>query len=356
VVDAATETEGLDTSFRAELRKVMAESQDQAGEPAATEQPEAPADELAELADAVSEDSDEQTSDGADESGAQDSTADSDPETQTLAAPESWSVADREAFDGLAAEGQEVLLGIHKNIRAGLTKAQTEAANLRKQYAPLERYFDNLATQHKKGREDVAPTVIRNVPQVMDTYIRLLSNPVEGMAELSEQLGVTSALSDHLSSLDFDEGTSQLRNENARLKRQLQERQYQETDAAAEQATDAISSFEIETDDAGQPKHPHFEAVRPYMAKLMEVDSELDIEAAYAAAVRAKFPDELKPDTEAIRKQVIEEIKTKARKVRKSAPSSDGRSGPGTSIAKDDEASETRRETIAKLFKQQLAS
>ena len=347
--------EQASTSFGDALREALSQQESTDGDqsPAVTDTAESESDELI---DALSEADDEQGSEGAEASSEQDATeavdAQQDKPAEGIAAPQTWPQERREAFDVLDDTAKDLVLGIHKDMEAGLTKSQTELADQRKKFTRFERFFDNLSNRYTNiDRNELETATMQSLPQILERYIALQSKPVETLIEIAEEMGQTSALSEQLTELDFDDNASTLRRENLRLKRELENRQYQQTEQVTDQVNSQIETFKSELTDDGVLKHPHYDAVRTTMAGLMQADSELDLEGAYQEAVRAKMPDVI--EAEAVKK-AREELLAKARKAKRARPN--GRSGPGVPQTSEDEIPQSRREHLAQEFAKQLAS
>ena len=342
------------TSFRDALREAYAQQQGPEGAPAADETTEAADADLAELADAVSEDGIDQESEDVTEPDEQGSTEAGDAgESQAFTAPQRWPQERQEAFDALTDEGKELLLDIHKDMEAGLTKGQTELAEQRKRYQQFDRFFDNLSNRiPNTDRNQLEAATMQSLPQILERYIALQQKPVETLIEIAEEMGAASALSEQLTELDLsDEATRELRRENLRLKRDSRERDLQATTQVSDQVSSQLDDFRTATNEDGSLKHPHYDEVSTTMGGLMQADPDLSLEDAYPIAVRAKLPEAMEAEA---RKKARKELIAEARKAKRRQTS--GRSGPGVPQPSEEETPKTRREHLRAELAKQLAA
>ncbi len=291
----------------------------------------------------ASDKDEDQGSEGTEDSGDDESTEGKDAE-KGIQAPETWSEKDREAFDVLDEEGQKMLLGIHKNMEAGLTAGQAEVSEAKKRYRNFDSFFDSIQKNYAPNidREQIESVVAQHLPNVLETYVALARDPVATLVQLADAYGAKEGLTEALSGYTEDEGSSEMRRENTLLKQRLKDIQFQATRAETSDAKEVIDTFKDEKTKDGVLAHPHFQEARDTMHILMVKDNDMSMESAYQKAVvidkpdaaRSAMEETIKADLEAERKKNAKGARRTPQKQRGKS-SSTFTNGKGDEIPKD---------------------
>ncbi len=204
-----------------------------------------------------------------------------------------WSPELRAKFDGLPAEAKAVALEVSKNYQAQLTRASTEAAELRKVAEPvlsaLQSEADIWAPQGLSPVEAVKAYAnierqlqygnyadkVKLISQICDTY----GVPFQPMQP--ENPYDPNAVGSQAYAAVHDQRA--LAAQEAAKRQQLEQRleRYER-----QQLETTIAQFQTATLPDGSPKHPHFEAVKPAMSALLQSGRAQTLEQAYELAAK----------------------------------------------------------------------
>lgn len=219
---------------------------------------------------------------------------------------ESWSDEVKTYFQSLDNEGRQFILDRHKELEGDYTRKTQELADIRKRYERLDdvlKPYDEIA---RAQGLDLAP----HVASALQYYVAFQRDPLSVVKHLvtanqitPEQLGLGQKEDD-----DTDPTIGALRSELESTKREIASLK-QGTQATNQAALNAqISEFRDAKDEQGNPKHPHFEQVRPLMAAL--VNQGKSLQDAYDAAVWA-VPEFREASQAEARKKAEEDAKRK---------------------------------------------
>lgn len=201
-----------------------------------------------------------------------------DDETSTVfQAPEHWSSDEREGFDSLPPEAQEILLARDKSFQTGYQeKAQAIAAVTE----ALEPWKDNLAQRGVTA--DQAIRTLFAAQHSLDT------NPIQGILQIAQSYGVVDQLRTQFApTTDEDDFTDPeikaLRQTVSDLQNQMEQTTTGIQQQNNSQLQQQIDSFQNAKDESGVLKHPYFEQLKPQMAHIVNTGKTL--EQAYEEAV-----------------------------------------------------------------------
>lgn len=273
---------------------------------------------------------------------------------ETIEAPSHWSETDRTAFGSLPPEAQRILLERDKNLQAGFTQKTEALAQQRRAYQPIEGLADEYARRSGLPREQVLPQVVNFLRGLATTYQQIQANPVDGIAQLAESLKITDKLSERLTGYQYeDEATRQMRIRQQELERENQRLRASSQSAQEAEAVQEITRFKDATDEAGNPRHPHFDDLRMTMHRLMSANESLTLDKAYEAALRLDKPEIIEAQiAERIRREESERRARDASKARKNARTTNGKARGPSDEAKPEKLS--RRDTLAALWDEQV--
>jgi hypothetical protein len=206
--------------------------------------------------------------------------ASSEPE---LAAPDNWSVRDKEMFNKQGVEGKEFLLRRHKEMESSFTKKNMEFSD---EIKFLKTFKDKLSPfEPYLKQNNIDP--LQAFENLLATEMRLRNSSAEEKANLLRQLaldyGAQYNPSDSEQPIDYQQQAyldklyklEEKLNSFERDKTQSEQTYYQKT----------IESFANSKDENGKPKHPYFEDVKSDMAMLLSAGRAETLEEAYNQSI-----------------------------------------------------------------------
>jgi len=259
-----------------------------------------------------------------------------------LEPPEDWRQDQRETFQKLPREAQDLVLQQYKDFQKGFTRKSQELSDDARFAQDVRRVFDD--TGIRSQIQQAGLTEADAIRRLAGAHYHLQNRPAEAIQGLAKQYGVD------LEALVYgDESGSQNQEpadpEVAKLQQQvgnvtnyLQQQEAARQQSHAQQLQQQINEFAQATDDQGNPKHPHFNEVQQRMAKLIQAGEAQGLEDAYEQAVwldrdirQKQLEAERKrvADEEARkRKEAAEKAKKAGRNPRGNTGSSSGQSQP----------------------------
>jgi len=200
-------------------------------------------------------------------------------------APEHWSKEDQALFLKLDEGGQNILLGIDKNVQRGITEKTEKLAKQRTRFEGMDKFFETYHQQFPNtDKAQFEQRVMSALPGLMNTYISLGNNPVDTLFELIEAYNVGEKLSDKLNLVDYNDPNRDLERVNKKQAAEieaLKRGNVPDTSASAK----LIDDFRVEQSDDGGLKHPKFDAVKGVMGAMLATDPDMTLEAAYESAI-----------------------------------------------------------------------
>lgn len=287
---------------------------------------------------------------GGDKEGASDTDKD-------LAPPEDWPSKDREAFESLPAESKEFLLRRSKEMQADYTKKTEEAAELKKQYEPLNQVisqFKPFAEQQGMDEHQLvnawanAQKMLLN-GQGRDLLMYLADQYKINLGEQSEteQNGEISELKQHIAKLENQLGQTVKTVESSHS-------------AAMEER---LNEFANQKDDKGELLHPHFDDVMEDMVYLAKVEKQAgktpNVKDLYERAVwmnptvrEQKLASQREAEAEKARQDAERKKREEKERAEKANLASANASGDGSAPAPTQDGSDLRS-LIEQEFKEQ---
>lgn len=282
----------------------MTETEMQPNDEATSEQgqtePE-PQNEIDPLDDAIAKALDEQGQmddaheDGADE---QDTPKGDDEETDAPKAdepsgedvPAHWPEERKQAYSSIKDEAaRKLVLEMSKDMEAAHTKRSQEVAETRRQIDSALEPLQPVLQQHGLDSVSGVRELVKHYQDLQPWVQGLKQNPKETIQALAKQYRVD------FDGLDADEyidpDVKALKDEIAQLKGYIGQQTQTQQQAQMQTYQQQIQDFANAQDESGNPKHPHFEAVRPKMSRLLAGGLASSLEDAYEQALY------LKPET-----------------------------------------------------------
>lgn len=258
-------------------------------------------------AEAAEEADEAETAEEADEDESGETVEDEPP----LEAPKHWSKDDRALFASQSREAQEFLLRRHNEMQGDYTKKTQEVAELRKAVEPYRPMLESMGLTEPQAIQQLL-----NAQYVLNTQPR---QAVEKLAEAYLGADWRKQFSGEVEDEDLeptDPRVANLERTVKELESSLRSQQMAAQNEQVEAAKAAIEEFKAATDDAGQPKYPHFDALQERMGRLISAGVSSSLEEAYEAAVMAD-PELRKEHLESTVAQRLKksEIKAKRSKV-----------------------------------------
>lgn len=236
------------------------------------------------------------------------------PASEAMSAPAHWDSAKREAFGTLPAEAQKVVLDLTKSIEAGVTRKSQELSQ-KAQFAEAV-----LSAINDSDRQQLARAGL-NEAQGLDRLLQLnrmaTQDPVRYARWFFETAGlrpeqvfpVTGAPQaqpqGNAAAPPADSQFLHLNDKVRGLEGQLDSYRREREAEDLRQAQRVIDRFASQTDDAGNPMHPHFERVRQRVAGLLGADPEILAIADPAERLTRAYETAVYADPD-IRAQLIE--------------------------------------------------
>jgi len=230
---------------------------------------------------------------------------------ETLEPPARWTKKQKEWFNGLDKNFQRQLIDNDKNIQADYTRKMQEIGQERQRYQGLEEVLsprretwqragmtDQQALQSIMSYWDLANRdpyqFIQVVAQERGIDLAQFYQPTPQdiaryMAEYgdSDELGQASAvppqLQQRLDQLEYQ--NNQMSQYIQQIGGTLNQQQTREMQEIQQSANSALSQFQAETDESGNPAHPFLDEVRQDMSALLRAGQANDLKEAYDRAV-----------------------------------------------------------------------
>jgi len=216
---------------------------------------------------------------------------------QPIAPPEHWSAEHKAAFQALQPEAQAFVMQRYQDMERGYQEKSTALAGERRRHETLAPVLNPIRDQAQAWGISEGEVIHR----LWSAHTALQADPAKAMQAIARSYGID------LQQLVAPQGAQpaatdpeaeqhpivvELRSQIAELQKQIGGVTTHITQGAklAEQsmrreANDLTAKFASEKDEAGQPRYPHFEAVRADMAILVQTGRAPDLATAYDMAV-----------------------------------------------------------------------
>lgn len=200
-----------------------------------------------------------------------------------------WSQEKRDAFAKLPAETQSFVIQHQRDLQSQHSKREADLTKETKALKPLSEtvskfkdYLDQVGSALNAPAHEI-------IAGLMETERSLRfgnhDQKLKTLLGMAHDYGIKLTVDE---TAQEDPAVHDLRQENARLKakldqdnrRSLQQREQEE----ASQVSAEIEKFASATDASGELKYPHFDALRPVMAKLMSTGEAESLGDAYRIA------------------------------------------------------------------------
>lgn len=214
-----------------------------------------------------SDDNEQQRASESDDTGEGDKERATDTD-KDLAPPEDWPSKDREAFESLPAESKEFLLRRSKEIQADYTRKTQEAAELKKQYEPL----NQVVSQFKPFAEQQG----MNEHQLVNAWANAQKMLINGQGRdllmyLADQYKINLG---EQSEPEQNSEISELRQHISKLESQLGQTVQTVQGSQSAAMEERLNEFANQKDDKGELLHPHFDDVMEDMVYLAKVEKQ----------------------------------------------------------------------------------
>ncbi len=221
--------------------------------------------------------------------------------------PKTWTKENQEAFLALPREQQEYIAERERQREEYLAEQSKQTAALKQQFDPISQVLKPYEEQMRLAGVNPAQAV----NQLLAAQDYLNKDPVNAILWLAQSYGVdpTSLVPNEDHDL-ADPEVLQLQRELQQVKSHLYNQNLQTQQATQKQVHEQIDHFVNETDEQGNPSHPHFQEVYQHMVALMQGGAANDLQDAYDQAVMAN-PKTRAMVIEAKQKEVLEAEKQK---------------------------------------------
>lgn len=297
--------------------------------------------------------------------------------------PEHWSEARRATILGLPEQHRQAVLEQWREAENDLVNGRREFAEQRRGLEPLLAQLEPLRAQI--AAQGVTPEAA--LGQFLTGMQRLRANPEQGLYELAESVGrplagsasaremirrLSQALGVDTGGVSADEQASADEWLDPRAAREVSGLQAQLSDmrrqiaaftehqqaVAMQQAASEAERFGAATGADGNPAHPHFQAVRADMARLIQAGVASDLAQAYQAAVWSR-PELREQMLAAERKADAErrehERRASVAKAKAASAQPNGRSRPGQAPAESMDLDDALSGAVDRVLAQHAA-
>ena len=254
--------------------------------------------------------------------------AEAAPVVDEFKAPDHWPADTTALYNTLPPEAKKIYLEAAKKLEAGYTKRNQEQAGRIKYGEVVEQRAKGAAPEQVAGFIDYYSTLEQGFNKDPIKVIEFLAQQ-KGI-DLKKHYGGSQAPSS-ADDLEFkDPVIEALQQQVTELSGKLNARETNEKQHNDRALQDHISSFANAKDEAGNPKHPHFERLRLAMKGLLDAGISADLDEAYDRALRID-PDlskqleqdkeaKLKAEWEAARKADLDKARRNSTHLSGSAP------------------------------------
>lgn len=277
-----------------------------------------------------------------------------EPELPPIDAPVSWGADAKELFAQIQERAlQEEIARREKEREQALHSATREKARLEKEALPYReavKPFEEYLTL--KGENPVEA-----VKSSLAWRHAIERNPVQAIMELARAYRIDPRqlveAGGQRPAQQVDPAVAKVQAENQRIMQYLQMQQQQAALAQQQAVGSEIDAFANATDDAGNPMHPHFEALKDDMAvfaqairqKTPDMPAREVLKKAYNQALRAN--DELFQKEQAAREAEKQaKLKAETEKKKKASQSVKGAPSNGVSAATNTDRRELLRSAL----------
>lgn len=247
-----------------------------------------------------------------------------DAEPEEVSPPEHWSEEDQQAFMAMDEGGREWALRLEANAHKGIEEKSMELKKFRDVFEPYKHLIPPGASEEQV------------IQQLLNAQSVLQRDPLEGIKWLMKSYGVDEKQflpADTPDDVYIDPEVKALKEQIAELKKQGEDTAHK-SEMSRQQAMFAeVQQFKNETNDDGEPLHPHFDSVQGVMAGLLSSGRANDMHDAYRQAVWA-VPEyresEVERKAREFAEKQLEEATEKANKAKKAAKTVQGKSSAKT--------------------------
>ena len=204
-----------------------------------------------------------------------------------LEAPEQWNADEREAFNSLPKDAQQIVLTQSQRQEAAFTRKSQELSEQTK----FAEAVHQIAAPYEQQLQVQGMTTLDGIRQLVglnDYYQRDPEGYIKYVAQAAN-VDLASLTQQPADGTDeyADPQVAALTQKVKSLEAASQQQVYNQQQAAAQQANGLIQQFASETDASGQPLHPYFEQVKPLMGALLQAKQASSLEDAYDKAINA---------------------------------------------------------------------
>ena len=202
-------------------------------------------------------------------------------------APQDWRADQRERFAKLPPEARELVLEQYKDFQGGFTRKSQELSAAAR-YA--EQVHQIITDEHRRQLAVAGMDEIAGIKRLVALNDMAARDPAGYARWFMQQAGIRPEQLLH--DQDYrdehaDPTVSRLEQELGTMKNSwlafIQHQQH----IAHQGAMSQVQQFATQTDEAGQPRHPHFDRVWQTMEALITRYPRLDLENAYQRSVQA---------------------------------------------------------------------
>jgi len=258
--------------------------------------------------------------------------------------PKSWSAEKAELYKAASPELREYINQREAEVGQGFASRAEQLQQYQSRVEPVMQSLkplDGMLAQSGVSHAEYVSGLVK-----ADQFIR--QNPQQAIQHIARQANIDL---DELAFMPAPEAPNPelmaLRQQVQQTRQQMEAWQNQASQSYEQQVADQIQTFQAEASETGEPLHPHFEAVKPLMASLLQTGQAEGLQDAYDMAVYA-HPQ--------VRESVISsnpavvEATTAAKQRAAAAKSTSIRGTPSAGVSIADQPANSLREEISKAF------
>tara|TARA_R110001592_G_scaffold190810_1_gene436837 strand:+ start:291 stop:1445 length:1155 start_codon:yes stop_codon:yes gene_type:complete len=199
-----------------------------------------------------------------------------------LKAPDHWPEVDKSKFDSMPKDAQEWALERYNSMTADYTRKTQEAAQIRRQYQPMDQVLAPVRGQLQANNINEAEYVSR----LIEADKMLQQNPVGAIQYLAQQAGVNLDTLEQGEQQYADPQIAALQNRVELLTNHLTSQEQAQAESQTNELYSQIEGFRARQDADGNRLYPHFDSVRQAMGGLIQTGQAQSMVDAYNKAVR----------------------------------------------------------------------
>lgn len=263
---------------------------------------------------------------------------DDEPEDDDVDVPQNYSQKVRDWISTLDKEGQRIAVDRLKELDRGFQKKTEKLASMEKRVRSIDDALEGYREQF--AREGVDEGAL--IKQLLAANNFLATQPEKALKWLADSVGVDLAQVAAPQQQEYvDPQIATLQAEIQQLRGFIQQQQQGQQQAHQAGIRSQIDAFAAEKDEGGNALRPHFEAVKPTMARMLQTGEANTLQEAYDKAIWA---------TPKIRQELLKQQTQSVEQARKARLAKKVREPSSTTAVTERAAVKSLRDEIAEVM------